>query len=81
MVGRTYMLGNFHSYAPEVFGLGPTLNVGVLSAGFVFLYLRERSIWPCIIVRGINNVIGFRNRTFVDVMPLLPEERKGFQKS
>jgi len=43
----------------KFFGLGPTLDVGVLSAGVVFLYLRERSIWPCMVVHGINDVIGF----------------------
>jgi len=41
------------------FGLGPTLDVGVLSAGLVILYLRERSIWPCIVVHGINGVFSW----------------------
>jgi len=41
------------------FGLGPTLDVGVLSAGLVILYLKERSIWPCIVVHGINGAYGF----------------------
>jgi len=43
----------------KFFGLGPTLDVGVLSAGLVILYLRERSIWPCIVVHGINGAYGF----------------------
>jgi len=43
----------------KFFGLGPTLDVGVLSAGLVILYLRERSIWPCIVVHGINDAYGF----------------------
>jgi membrane protease YdiL (CAAX protease family) len=43
----------------KFFGLGPTLDVGVLSAGLVILYLKERSIWPCIIVHGINDAFGF----------------------
>jgi len=43
----------------KFFGLGPTLDVGVLSAGLVILYLRERSIWPCIILHGINDAFGF----------------------
>jgi len=42
----------------KFFGLGPTLDVGVLSAGLVILYLRERSIWPCIVVHGINDLFG-----------------------
>lgn len=41
----------------KFFGLGPTLNVGVISAVLVLLYLKERSIWPCIVVHGINSVI------------------------
>ena len=43
----------------KFFGLGPTLDVGILSAGLVILYLKERSIWPCIIVHGINDAFGF----------------------
>jgi len=43
----------------KFFGLGPTLEVGVLSAGLVILYLRERSIWPCIVVHGINGVFSW----------------------
>jgi len=43
----------------KFFGLGPTLDVGILSAGLVILYLKERSIWPCIVVHGINDVFGF----------------------
>ncbi len=42
----------------KFFGLGPTLEVGVISAGLVILYLMKRSIWPCIIVHGINDVFG-----------------------
>jgi len=43
----------------KFFGLGPTLDVGVLSAGLAILYLKERSIWPCIVVHGINDAFGF----------------------
>jgi len=43
----------------KFFGLGPTLDVGILSAGLAILYLRERSIWPCIVVHGINGAYGF----------------------
>jgi len=43
----------------KFFGLGPTLDVGILSAGLVILYLKERSIWPCIIIHGINDAFGF----------------------
>jgi len=43
----------------KFFGLGPTLDVGVLSAGLAVLYLRERSIWPCIVVHGINGAYSF----------------------
>jgi membrane protease YdiL (CAAX protease family) len=43
----------------KFFGLGPTLDVSILSAGLVILYLKERSIWPCIVVHGINDAFGF----------------------
>lgn len=43
----------------EFFGLGPTLDVGVLSAGLVVLYLRERSVWPCVFLHGMNDAFGF----------------------
>jgi len=43
----------------KFFGLGPTLDVGVLSAGLVILYLKERSIWPCIVLHGINGAFSF----------------------
>jgi len=43
----------------KFFGLGPTLDVGILSAGLVILYVKERSIWPCIVVHGINDAFGF----------------------
>jgi membrane protease YdiL (CAAX protease family) len=43
----------------KFFGLGPTLDVGILSAGLVILYSKERSIWPCIVVHGINDAFGF----------------------
>jgi len=43
----------------KFFGLGPTLDVSVLSAGLAILYLKERSIWPCIVVHGINGAFSF----------------------
>jgi len=43
----------------KFFGLGPTLDVSVLSAGLVILYLKERSVWPCIVVHGINGAFSF----------------------
>jgi membrane protease YdiL (CAAX protease family) len=43
----------------KFFGLGPTLDVGILSAGLVIIYLKERSIWPCIVVHGINDAFSF----------------------
>jgi len=43
----------------KFFGLGPTLDIGVLSAGLVILYFKERSIWPCVVVHGINGAYSF----------------------
>jgi membrane protease YdiL (CAAX protease family) len=41
------------------FGLGPTLEVAIIAAVLVILYTRTRSIWPGIIVHGINDIFGF----------------------
>jgi len=43
----------------KFFGLGPMLDMGVLSAGLVILYLKERSIWPCVVVHGINGAFAY----------------------
>jgi membrane protease YdiL (CAAX protease family) len=37
------------------FGIGATLNAAVLSAALVWLYVRERSIWPVVVVHGLNS--------------------------
>ena len=47
------------------FGLGPTIDVSVLAAALVLLYLREKSIWPCIVLHGINGAFAYM------VFPLL----------
>jgi membrane protease YdiL (CAAX protease family) len=43
----------------KFFGLGPTLDTSVISAALVLLNLKEKSIFPCIIVHGINDVLAF----------------------
>jgi membrane protease YdiL (CAAX protease family) len=43
----------------KFFGLGPTIDTSVISAALVFLYLKEKSIIPCIIVHGINDALAF----------------------
>lgn len=40
-------------------GVGPLLEMTVLSAALVTLYLRERSIWPCMILHGINSTFAY----------------------
>jgi membrane protease YdiL (CAAX protease family) len=41
------------------FGIGPTLQISILSAALVLLYIRERSIWPCVVAHGLNGVFGY----------------------
>ncbi len=41
------------------FGVGPTIDVSILSAALVILYLKEKSIWPCIVAHGINNMLSY----------------------
>ncbi len=43
----------------KFFGLGPTIDTSVISAALVLLYLREKSIYPCIILHGINDALAF----------------------
>ena len=47
------------------FGLGPTLEVAVIAAIFVALFILARSIWPAIIVHGISDIVGFLIGPFV----------------
>lgn len=47
------------------FGLGPTLEVGVIAAIFVTLFTVAKSIWPAIIVHGISDIVGFLIGPFV----------------
>jgi membrane protease YdiL (CAAX protease family) len=43
----------------KFFGIGPTIDVSILSAALVLLYIKERSIWPCIVAHGINNILSY----------------------
>ena len=64
MLGRRWLAGLFSWIAftlvhLKFFGLGPTIDVSILSAALVLLYLKEESIWPCIVVHGINNMLSY----------------------
>jgi len=41
------------------FGPGPTIDISILSAALVLLYLKENSVWPSIILHGINNILSY----------------------
>jgi membrane protease YdiL (CAAX protease family) len=43
----------------KFFGFGPTIDTSIISAALVLLYLKEKSIWPCIVVHGINDALAF----------------------
>ena len=43
----------------KFFGLGPTIDVSIISFMLVLLYMKEKSIWPCIIAHGINNALSY----------------------
>ncbi|MBC8504763.1 MAG: CPBP family intramembrane metalloprotease [Anaerolineales bacterium] len=43
----------------KFFGLGPTIDVSILSAVLVLLYLKEKSLWPCFILHGINGLFAY----------------------
>jgi membrane protease YdiL (CAAX protease family) len=43
----------------KFFGVGPTIDLSILSAALVLLYLKEKSIWPCVVLHGINNALAY----------------------
>jgi len=43
----------------KFFGLGAMLNVSAISAALTLLYLKERSLWPCMVLHGLNNLLAF----------------------
>lgn len=43
----------------KFFGLGPTIDTSIISAALVLLYIKEKSIWPCIVLHGINDILAF----------------------
>ena len=64
LTGRRWLAGTiswltFTLVHIRFFGLGPTLEVAVIAAVLVLLYTRTKSIWPAIIVHGINDIFGF----------------------
>ena len=64
LLGRRWLAGlvswlAFTFVHLKFFGLGPTIDVSILSAALVLLYLKEKSIWPCIVAHGINNLLSY----------------------
>jgi membrane protease YdiL (CAAX protease family) len=43
----------------KFFGLGPTIDISILSAALVLLYQKEKSVWPVMITHGINNLLSY----------------------
>ena len=64
LAGRRWLAGTiswltFTLVHIRFFGLGATLEVAVIAAVLVILYTRTKSIWPSIIVHGINDIFGY----------------------
>jgi len=64
LLGRRWLAGfvswiAFSLVHLKFFGLGPTIDISILSAALVLLYLKEKSIWPCIVAHGINNLLSY----------------------
>jgi membrane protease YdiL (CAAX protease family) len=57
--------GSFTLVHLRFFGVGPTMEVAVIGAVFVLLYVMAKSIWPSIIVHGINDTFGFLIGPFI----------------
>jgi membrane protease YdiL (CAAX protease family) len=64
LTGKTWPAGvvswaAFTAVHFKFFGLGPTLQVGVFAAGLVLVYLKEQSVWPCMVVHGLNDAFAY----------------------
>ena len=64
LTGKTWMAGIlswllFTLVHIKFFGLGPTLDVSILSAALVVVYMKENSIWPCVVLHGINGLFAY----------------------
>ncbi len=64
LLGRRWLAGlvswvAFTLVHLKFFGVGPTIDVSILSAALVLLYLKERSLWPCMVAHGINNLLSY----------------------
>ena len=71
LTGRPWLAGAvdwlaFSAAHLKFFGLGPTLDVGPLSVALVALYGKERTLWPGMVLHGLNDALAFI------VAPLLP---------
>jgi len=40
-------------------GLGPMIDMAIMSAALTLLYLCEGNLWPCIIFHGVNNALAY----------------------
>jgi membrane protease YdiL (CAAX protease family) len=43
----------------KFFGVGPMIDLSILSAALVLVYHKEKSIWPCIVLHGLNNALAY----------------------
>jgi len=64
LTGRVWLAGlvswlAFTLVHLRFFGMGPTIDVSIFSAALVILYLKERSLWPCIVLHGLNDLLAF----------------------
>jgi len=64
LTGRRWLAG-FASWIAfslvhlKFFGVGPMIDVSITSAALVLIYMKEKSIWPCIVAHGINNLLSY----------------------
>jgi membrane protease YdiL (CAAX protease family) len=40
-------------------GWVPLVEIGILTAVLTLVYLRERSVWPCVVCHGLNNALAY----------------------
>jgi membrane protease YdiL (CAAX protease family) len=70
LTGRKWVAGiiswlTFTLVHLRFFGVGPTLEIAIIAIIFVILYIKAKSIWPAIIIHGINDIFGFLIGPFI----------------
>lgn len=64
LLGRRWLAGlvswlAFTVVHYRLIGLGPMVEIGGMCAVLVLLYLRQKSVWPCVVFHGVNSALAY----------------------